>query len=480
MLTEEQSQIIEIAKSNKSTNTIITVNAVAGSGKTTTATEIVKALRPTKGIYTAFNRSIVHESGAKMLGLIDAKTMHSLAVKFYPHRNLNNVKNMTYSDIKEFLSYADKQLLIDNINNYFLSKYTKIDDFFNCPYCTIFTERLRLIMVKYVSNLLKGKSSYTTYNAILKIFHFLLVTKTIKPTFDLIILDECQDTTAVSLEIFKLLNSPKKIILGDKHQNIYSFMNTINGFNELDEETIPLHLTKSFRCSEAIGKKIEEYGQEYFHSNFKFRGSKHVSNIPAKEGKVYLSVNNQSALLSMANLIEKGVNFSLTRDIDSIAEFPMIMNDIVCYRPVSTEYKYLVDEYAMWTRDFASQESAQQYFRNKGLNDASSAIVLLTHLQSKGINLSTLIKEIKSRPKDKNTIVSTVHSFKGLEQSTAIINKDLKHLIFDASASYKNLLKDKETMPYSLYKEKLKHCEQDLNLYYVALSRAKNQLILNS
>jgi hypothetical protein len=74
----------------------------------------------------------------------------------------------------------------------------------------------------------------------------MLVEGTAKCDYDLVILDEINDTTAVALEIFRLIPAAKKIGLGETNQAIYQFLNLVNGFEEMADEPV-LYLTHSWR-----------------------------------------------------------------------------------------------------------------------------------------------------------------------------------------------------------------------------------------
>lgn len=66
LLTKEQQAIIDTLKSPESNNRIVAVNSVAGAGKTYTAKAIAEALKPAKGLYTAYNKAIVEDSKKKI------------------------------------------------------------------------------------------------------------------------------------------------------------------------------------------------------------------------------------------------------------------------------------------------------------------------------------------------------------------------------------------------------------------------------
>ena len=119
LLTKEQQAIIDILKSPESNNRIVAVNSVAGAGKTYTAKAIAEALKPAKGLYTAYNKAIVEDSKKKIKN-IDVRTLHSLALRYSPNKKL---ENFTYRSIKENLDYKGKRSIMELLEGFFLSSF---------------------------------------------------------------------------------------------------------------------------------------------------------------------------------------------------------------------------------------------------------------------------------------------------------------------------------------------------------------------
>ena len=84
--TVEQLQIIEAVAGGGD----IAVNALAGTGKTTTLRLISESIKPKRGCYIAFNKSIVDEARSKFPKNVNCLTAHGLAFKstghLYQHR----------------------------------------------------------------------------------------------------------------------------------------------------------------------------------------------------------------------------------------------------------------------------------------------------------------------------------------------------------------------------------------------------------
>jgi len=202
-LTKEQNDILE----NVKTSELLKILAKAGSGKTFISQEIVKQENPKRGLYFAFNKAIVMEGKAKFPHNIECRTIHSLALK---HANLT-IDNFSYHNIKEDMRYDDKKSIIDSMNKFYSSGSINPKEFFK-DY--LGDEYLVNITLSYIQKMMKGKIP-ATFGLVMKYFHILLALGKIKVEYDMVILDEAGDTTEVILEIFKLIDSPKKIMLGD-------------------------------------------------------------------------------------------------------------------------------------------------------------------------------------------------------------------------------------------------------------------------
>ena len=361
MLTAEQQMVVDTVCST-SDNRIIAVNSIAGSGKTSTGEAVIRAYKPKNGFYTAFNKAIVEDSKRRFGNLIDTKTIHALAYKYV--KPTKSIEDLNYLTIKENISYEDKAIVIDALDDFFRS--SSIDVY---EYATTKTnnKKLQELIANYASRMLEGKIP-PTFNYMLKCLHIMLVYKEIEIDYDLLILDECQDTTAVTLEIFKLINAKRKVMFGDKYQNIYSFMNTVNAFEELGDLNL-LRLTKSFRCNPYIADLVDVYGKKYLEDDFVYIGNDDVK--PEDTFKMaYITRTNAMLIERMHNLLSEGQTFTLTRNVNEIFALPMALLNAANGKPVfDKRYKYLEKEYKNfnWYRDWETDRKSTR------LNSSHSA-----------------------------------------------------------------------------------------------------------
>lgn len=476
MLTLEQQQVVDTVCSSIGEGKIIAVEAVAGSGKTSTAKAVIEAYKPKQGFYTAFNKAIVTDSAGKFGNLIDCKTIHSLAYRYV--RPKRPIEELTVLSIKEDLDYETKTTIINLLDSFFRSSYTDVYQFVVAntnPKEYV----IRNLVPLYAELMLEGKIP-PTFNFLLKCLHLQLLAGNITINKDLLIFDEMQDTTGVMLEIFKLINADRKLILGDKFQNIYSFMNTINAFNEL-KDLYTLRLTKSFRCNEEIANLIDSFGKKYLDSNFVYTGNPEVQD---NNGIVYLARSNASLINRMYELLKINKSFSLNRDSASIFALPIALVNANAGRPVyDKRYKFLEKEYNTFNTKRSYYKTFFSYLEDN-LDDPiiNNVAKLINKLYCKGISIFDIRLKIQNMKPNKDVVLSTVHTFKGLEKGTAYIEEDLNQALYNVDyhinelRMYDYLYNNNNKEIYSMLSTENKEV---LNLYYVALSRAKVK-ILNS
>ncbi len=471
MLTKEQQAIVDAVCAEDNDSRIIAVNAVAGSGKTSTADAVIRAYNPSNGFYTAFNRAIVQDSEKRFGKMLSCKTIHALAYKYC--RPKKPIEDLNYLTIKEPISYEDKAIVIETIDDFFRSSSTNLEEFAKLK---VGDENLQNLALEYADKMLRGEIN-PTFNFLLKNLHLQLLDRETEIDFDLLILDECQDTTAVALEIFKLINAKKKLILGDRFQNIYSFMNTVNAFEELDDLRL-LRLTKSFRCNPSIASTVEEYGRQYLEPEFSYEGNEE---IPDENNSLAFITRTNSALIERMDLLmDTGHSFKLTRKPEEIFALPMALLTASSGKPViNKKFKFLEKEFKRYQDVNDSFTSFFDYLQ-VAVNDEAvnmACRVLLT-FKDKKINIFDLYNKVKAMKPDPRIILTTSHAFKGLEADSVVIEEDLNQCVNKVIARLRML---KEDLPFGesifdLKKYLDKSDKEDLNTYYVALSRARNKI----
>ena len=473
LLTGEQQRVVDTVCDGIDSGKIIAVNAVAGSGKTSTGDAVIRAFQPKNGFYTAFNKAIVQDSAKRFGNLLQCKTIHALAYKYV--RPKGSIEDLTYTTIKEDISYEDKATIIETIDDFFRSSSLDIEEFAKSK---THNEELQKYIMDYANMMLCGDIP-PTFNYMLKCLHMMLADGDVDIDFDLLILDECQDTTAVALEIFKLIHAKKKVIFGDKYQNIYSFMNTVNAFEELDNLEL-LRLTKSFRCNPHIASIVEDFSQRTLESDFIYTGNE---DLPDETKSIaYITRTNAALIERMDNLLERGETFSLTRNVNEIFALPIaLLNASNGKQVYDKKYKFLEKEYNKY-RDVKSNFRSFFEYLSLVVSDPliDSTCKVLINFANKRINIYDLKEKVKSIKPNKNIILTTAHAFKGLEADSVYIEDDLNNSVNRSIVRMKEInyaMAFDRPMTLSETRRYLDGgSKEDLNTYYVALSRARSHI----
>jgi DNA helicase-2/ATP-dependent DNA helicase PcrA len=260
----------------------LVVRAGAGSGKTTLLVEIVKRLAG-RTIFLAFNKAIQVELERRG---VFAKTFHGLVysavTRFYSSMSrasvdANKVRNLVrerYSDadqrtygtfVVKLVGLAKNSgmgFLMDdteqNWDNLAAKHDLEIEDAKGNHATAIEMARAMLI----TSNEAARTNGLLDFDDLL----FLAVKEGITlPTYDNVLVDEAQDTNAIQRAIIrKIMHDTSRLVaVGDPSQGIYGFrgadsdaMDLIK--SEFDADELPL--TVSYRCATAIVKHASQYG----------------------------------------------------------------------------------------------------------------------------------------------------------------------------------------------------------------------------
>ena len=261
--TPEQQAII------KSTGDI-KINAVAGSGKTTTVIDYAKTRpRHSQILYRAFNKAVRLEAVNKFAetGVFNVKveTAHSLAYKHIVYRKGYTVRPHGYkiheivellrlkgngekhaeyvvaNHISRFISYfcnSDKAK-VQELNYLDVVSDNKARAFVSTFYQYI-ESQTRLLL----SKMDKGEIEIT-HDFYLKKFQL----SNPELRFDYILFDEGQDASPAMLDIF-FKQKATKVIVGDTHQQIYGWRYAVNSLEKANYKTY--HLSTSFRFGNNI------------------------------------------------------------------------------------------------------------------------------------------------------------------------------------------------------------------------------------
>lgn len=461
--TPEQSAIIEHVREHTG---LVKVSSVAGSGKTSLLTMIARLPFVRRGLYLAYTKTVASEAQRKFPDTVTCCTTHSLAygptVRGY---NLTLGK-LTYRDV-ELPTYEEQLAVLSLIREFCLSAETNLEQFLSSfDYGQAVHDEVIAVM-----SAMEDGTLPCTHEFYLKMFHILLAdgTLTFEP-FDIIMLDEAGDLNEVTLAIFQLLPAARKIMVGDSLQNIFGFNHTIDCFSVMASQGVDFAMTQSFRVSESIATRIEKFCNTYIDPTMTFRGTKMADDTI--KTRAYIARTNATLISKMIELNISGTPYSLTREPAKLFEQVLIF--------ISLKYRgFIADPSLRYL-----QEDVDDYYTEKTLQDKHRSlfsylrtlypkdtiieqnIALINRYGAPRI-LQAYTEARKNKHYDNAITLGTAHSTKGLEYDEVYIAPDLNLAVTNVLSSRLNVNYD------TLTNEE----RTELNLYYVACSRARKRLV---
>ncbi len=480
-LTEEQKAIINSTGD-------IRINAVAGSGKTTTIIEYA-ATRPSGSriLYLAFNKSVRLEATRKFeqrgLGHVKIETAHSLAYKhivfvhgytikaqgYKTHEIVdllelrgNGEKHTEYiiaGHISKFLTYfcnSDKAKVQD-LNYLDTVSDTKARAFVKSFYGGI-EEGTRLLLAKMD----KGEIDIT-HDFYLKKFQ---LSAPLLP-YDYILFDEGQDASGAMLDVF-LKQRATKVIVGDMHQQIYAWRHAVNSLAKTDFTTF--RLSTSFRfpqdiallASGILSWKSHLFDQEPVPITGKgvdTRGGSKATIARTNLGLLVKAIEYITDNRKVKHIYFEGNISSYTYADDGASLYDVLSLS-------NKSHDRIRDKLVKSMKDI---EELEEYIEKTEDVQLSMMVELVKEYGNEIYGIIKSLKDLHTGDEDRGKaemIFSTVHRAKGMEYDTVYLVDDF---ITEAK-----LAKSKDNAD-ALNMTKL---NEEINLLYVAVTRTRNELYI--
>jgi superfamily I DNA/RNA helicase len=481
-LTEQQKNILASGGDIK-------INAVAGSGKTTTLIEFARRLPSHhKILYLVFNRSVRLEAQHKFekAGLDNASvhTAHSLAFKHivprYGYEIIGGYKPHEIRDIlglsADTLQPLYSQLLAGHIGRlcslFCGSAAEKVADLeypatlADAP-AKAFAQQHHAAIVQGARKLLAKMDRCeikATHEFYLKKFQLE------KPDlgFDCVLFDEGQDASPVMLDVFLRQNS-RKVIVGDIYQQIYSWRHAVNALANVEFAEYPL--TTSFR----FGPKIAALAMEIL------TWKKHLG---IQANAVIEGMGKNGRIRSCATLAR--TNLGLLRSaIDTISHNRSVKK--IWFEGNLSSYMYAAEGASLWDvlslyqgrrekirdRIIGGMTSFEQLKEYASTADDMEMHMMIDLVEEYEESLPYHISRLKKMHVDEkerasaDMIFSTVHRCKGLEYDEVRLVDD-----FITEARLEKLSGPGQKPPADAAR-----FSEEINLLYVAVTRARTRLV---
>ena len=477
-LTGEQHEII-----NSTGN--IKINAIAGSGKTTTVVEYAKS-RPANSriLYLAFNRTVRLEAERKFsaagLSNVTIATAHSLAYRYIVGKHNYRLREKEYStfEIAQMLGIQGSgQKHIEYIIANHIGKF--IAYFCNCDKSrvkdldyrkTVADAKAQTIVnqnydyiEKHVRVMLAKMNSgeiEITHDFYLKKFQL----SQPKLPYDYILFDEGQDASQAMLDVF-LKQKAVKIIVGDTCQQIYTWRYAINSLEKTPFKDF--NLSQSFRFGKEIShlaKAVISWKRHiYYPAVIDIKGTENKKDI---EIRAVLARTNLGLLLKAIEIVTtkpkiKNVYFEGNINSYTYADNGTSLYDIL--NLYNGNRKRIRDNLIKTMRDL---EDLKDYIKS---TEDFQLSLLIEIVEKYGNDIHSIMTQIKEKHvgdgerHKADMIFSTVHRAKGMEYDAVQLANDF----ITEQALIENSL-DEEADELSRAK-----LNEEINLLYVAITRAK-------
>lgn len=459
-LSIEQSEIIHASKELKY-GEVMKIDACAGSGKTSTLIEITKANPDTRYLYLAFNKSIAMKASTLFPPNCKCMTMHSLA-----YRNVFKSRRFALGNIKP----RDLKGIFPTLTSYrHYEILTQYKDFLNSDKKVFPSGNIKKIFKAVENGLLP-----CMHDHYLKLFEMLdSEEQGISQTYDCILIDESQDANPVMLSIMRQATC-SKIFVGDSHQSIYGFRGAVNALAN-QKSTVTKHLSISFRSTQEV-LDIANFCVG-FYQDLIYDGKQPYIKMKCQVDEVSLR-NQQHAIITRTN----------SKLVDVIHEYMDTPEKVILMKSPNDVFKMPIAMYEFqyagkrnffgdlaFLNDFKNMEMLEKYIETTIDNELMTAIRISEKYKKMLYVLKNKAEDMTDP--DAPIVLTNAHTSKGLEwKSVKIMDdfQDLGNIYARCLLTPADELQGFKALPLIEQRNITFHdFLQELNLYYVAITRAQ-------
>jgi len=484
------------------------INAVAGSGKTTTLLEALKMLPKDASImFLAFNKSIKTEIQEKVndLGLtnVTVNTCHGFGFSslLSSLENKPSIDNLKYRKmIRNVISFIQSGDLTPILDYKFKANEIKICQAFDIDWESMddkyeFTKRViqlvdlgRMFLKTTTKSIKKISKKYNivcsgneaelasaliklgkTFVSTIDFADMIYLPNELKLTtqkFDYVFIDECQDLNTAQRELMlkSLYPSSRFIAVGDKNQAIYGFAGAdAESFNKLTKlpNTISLPLSVCYRCGSDIVKKAQNIVPDIQPFD------KNKSGVVDLDGSINDIIDGDMVLCrntyplvklclaflkdgKKATIMGGDIGKSLINMVKEANQKDMNKVFDKLYHNLELVFKRIL------RAEECTDEEARQNTEYVNYEEKIQVIEAIYTVGDDALKIISKLEDIFNDFNKEGIILSTIHKSKGLESNRVFIIHP-------------------EKMPSKFAKQKWE-LTQENNLRYVAYTRAKSLL----
>lgn len=447
--TDEQQAFIDAALARTS----IAGQAGAGTGKTTTAEAMIKAIKEASGgratiIYIVYNKAMQLEANARFGHLAEVRTAHSLAFsvigKYYSARlgNRDTIKpwhlaaSLGYRKPITDVNSAGVKMIVKPRSLAAIARQT-LGEFYHSADPQIGHSHVRLpagctgpvaeaiteaaingATIMWEDQQLSAGKHHFTHDTYLKMFGMQLAQFNWQMPYKVIVLDEAQDINPVFADVIDRQTTAQRIALGDSAQAIYGWRGCedyLADFARFPGVT-SLSLTQSWRFGQAIA---DEGNLWLRHGDFGMR----IVGAPAIDSRIgqidptepYAVLNRTNAGAVDAAICAAGdgrrvhIAGGAAKAIDVIEDVLRLKDGEEAKHPLLSA-----------VRDY---RSLKELIASHLIDDQEVTIAVKV-AEEHGHRAVEAIRACNADPETADVIAATSHSYKGKESDQVIIGSD--------------------------------------------------------
>jgi len=440
------------------------VEAIAGGSKTTVLLESLNHIPEGKSwLFVAFNKRIAEELQRRAPSSFngECKTLHSLGLrtvfKAFPKIKVDNNKarfvldRVIGKDKKLWELKASVARTVGLAKSYLIDGAEYIDYIMeNNDIDTCEIDRAQYI--KYVQTAMEKCREDTSLVDFADMIWFPYVYNLSPQKYDRVFIDEAQDLSAaqISLALSACKQGGRVMATGDKNQAIYSWagasLNSLENLKKkLQAKSLPLSI--SYRCPKSVVKEAQQFVP-------------HMESAPDAPDGIVKTITRKEMLklakpgcfiLSRVNapLVGLALGF-IKKSIPAIIQGRDIGQNLIVL--IKKSRKKNLDSFLTWLDSWEKREVARLRKKRMDSESITDKAACLRALGQASHDLTEVKQKIKSLFEDTDEhgkiVLSSIHRAKGLERDVVFILKSTLRTF----------------------------SQEERNVYYVGISRAKQSL----
>ena len=473
--TSEQSAIIDAVSdmANHSSDALrktIKIEAGAGTGKTTMlimTTQALKRQNPNcKVLYLAFNKEIQKEAKEKFGDLAECMTIHGIAHKQLKINETKRALRRLYrKDVQSVLGThigsSDCDIILKTMTNFCQSGDAWPNEK-NVPKSggggPAITSAEKAWHAEQAGRLFSGiaPDEPTKVNLPFEVYlkYWQLVGSPGLRDYNVVLFDEAQDANPVIMAALELAGNV--VYVGDRHQAIYQFTGAVDAMSLSRGKSYPL--SQSFRFGVSIARVANKIlGEKNEKPNIPLKGSDQimtrVEDVDRRRPHARIFRTNVMLIREAMVLYDRKTPFDIAGNNE---EFTKILKSVTAMQREEPWYVYhpLVKSFKSWE---SLRSAAHQ---DDDARDLTQAVKIAEEYADR---MDQIIGIISGELRSPNPLVTltTAHRAKGREFDQVVIMPDFDEVI-------------------ERVKSRPKQWDAEINLAYVAVTRAIKALEINS